>query len=51
MYEFQCDYVKPKYREKARLCNMDTGSFVVYIKTEEIYVDIAEGAETSFDTS
>ena len=26
------DYVKPKYREKAKLCYMDTESFIVYIK-------------------
>ena len=32
MYEFWCDYVKPKYDEKAKLCYMDTGSFIVYIK-------------------
>ena len=32
MYQFWCDYVKPKYDEKARLCYMDTDSFVVYIK-------------------
>ena len=30
---------------------MDTESFVVYIKTEEIYKDIAEDVETRFDTS
>ena len=32
MHEFWCDYVKPKYDEKAKLCYMDTDSFVVYIK-------------------
>ena len=26
------DYVKPKYGEKAKLCYMDTESFIVYIK-------------------
>ena len=33
MYEFWYDYVKPKYGEKAKLCYMDTDSFIVYIKT------------------
>ena len=33
MYEFWYDYVKPKYGEKAKLCYMDTNSFIVYIKT------------------
>ena len=30
---------------------MDTGSFIVYVKTDDIYKDIAEGVETRFDTS
>ena len=40
MYEFWYDYVKQKYGEKAELCYMDTGSFIVYIKTNDIYKDI-----------
>ena len=32
IYEFWYDYVKLKYGEKAKLCYMDTGSFIVYIK-------------------
>ena len=51
MYEFWYDYVKPKYGEKAKLCYMDTNSFIVYIKTDDIYKDIAEDVETRFDTS
>ena len=30
---------------------MNTNIFIVYIKTEEIYVDIAKGVKTRFDTS
>ena len=30
---------------------MNTGSFIVYIKTDDIYKDIAEDAETRFDKS
>ena len=30
---------------------MDTGSFIVYIKTDDIYKDIAEDVEIRFDTS
>ena len=41
MYEFWYDYMKPKYREQAELCYMDTDSFIVYIKD----------VETRFDTS
>ena len=29
IYEFWSDYVKPKYGEKAKLCYMDAGSFIV----------------------
>ena len=45
------DYVKPAYRKKAKLCDMDTDSFIVYIKTHGIYKDIAEDIETRFDTA
>ena len=37
--------------EKAKLCYMDTGSFIVHVKAEDIYKDISEDVETSFDTS
>ena len=37
MYEFCYDYVIPKYGEITKLCYMDTGSFIVYIKTDNIY--------------
>ena len=50
MYEFWYDYVKPKFGEKAKLCDMDTDSFTVYIKTDNIYKDIAAGDEKIFDT-
>ena len=36
MYECCYDYVKPKYGKKAKLCYMDTDSFVAYIKTDDI---------------
>ena len=50
MYEFWHDNVKRKYVKKAKLCYMDTDSFIVYIKTDDIYKDIAEEVETRFDT-
>ena len=49
MFEFW--YVKPKYGKETKLCYMDTDSFIVYIITDDIYKDIAEGAQTRFDTS
>ena len=30
---------------------MDTESFIVHVKADDIYKDIAEDVETSFDTS
>ena len=51
MYEFWYDYVKSKYEDKARLCYMDTDSFVVNIKTKDFYKDIAENVKERFDTS
>ena len=48
---FWYDYIKPKYQERAKLCYMDTDSFVVYIKTADFYEDIADDVEKWFDTS
>ena len=51
MYEFWYDYVKPKYGENAKPCYMDTDSFIVHVKTDNIYKDIAENFKTKFYTS
>ena len=51
MYEFLYDYVKPKHGENTKLCYMDTDSFIVHVKTDNIYKVIAENVETRFDTS
>ena len=51
MYEFWYDYVKAKYGKKAKLCLKDKHSFIVYIKTDDIYKDIAEDVEKRFDMS
>ena len=51
MYEFWYDYIKPKYQEKAKLCYMDTDSFITHIKTEDFYKDIANDVEKWFATS
>ena len=50
MYDFWYDYVKPTYGEKAKLCYMDTNTFIVYIKADDIYKDIAEDVETRLHT-
>ena len=51
MYEFWYDYIKPKYQDRAKLCYMDTDSFVIHIKTEDFYEDIPDDVEKWFDTS
>ena len=51
MYEFWYDYMKPKYNDNVKLCYMDTDSFVMNIKTEDFYKDIANEVEKRFDTS
>ena len=42
MYEFCYDYVKPKYQDKAKLCYMDTDSFIIHIKTEDLQMNLEE---------
>ena len=51
MYEFWYDYMKPKYGDNVKLCYMDTDSFIMHIKTEDFYKDIANDVEKRFDTS
>ena len=51
MYGFWYDYVEPKYSEKAKLCYIDTESFIVQIKTNNICKGTAEDAENRLDTS
>ena len=51
MYEFSYDYVKPKYSEKAKLRYMDKYSFIVHMKTEDIYKDIAKDVVKMFNNS
>ena len=51
MYEFWYDYMKQKYSNDVKLCYMDTDSFVMHIKTNDFYKDIASDVENRFDTS
>ena len=51
MYKFRYDYLKPKCDDNMKLCYMDTDSFIMYIKTEDFYKDIANDVEKRFDTS
>ena len=51
MYEFWHDYIKPKYDNDVKLCYMDKDSFIMDIKTNDFYEDIANNVENRFDTS
>ena len=41
IYEFWYDYMKPKYVDNVKLCYMNTDRFIMHIKTENFYKDIA----------
>ena len=45
MYEYWYGYMKPKYGDNVKLCFMDTDSFIMHIKTEDFYKDIADDVE------
>ena len=49
--EFRYDFIKPKYHNNLKLCYIDTDSFIINIKTEDFYEDIANDVEKRFDTS
>ena len=51
MFEFWYDYIKPKYGDRAKLCNMDTDSFIIHTITANFYEDIANDVERWYDTS
>ena len=51
MYEFWYDYMKPKYDNNVKLCYMDTDNFIMDIKTDDFYKDMANEVECKFDTS
>ena len=51
MYEFWYNFMKSKYGNRAKLCYMDTDSFIINIKTEDFYGDISENVMERFHTS
>ena len=36
------DYIKPKYQNNTKLCYIGIDSFIIHIKTEDFYKDIAD---------
>ena len=51
MYAFWYDYIKTKYQNNIKLCYMDTDSFIIHIKSENVYEGITDDIEKRFDTS
>ena len=51
MYKSWYDYINPKYQKKAKLCYMDTDSFITHVETWYFYKDIAQDINKWFDTS
>ena len=51
MYQFWYDYMKPNFQNNTKLCYVHADSFVIYIKTEDVYEGIADDLEEIFDTS
>ena len=51
MYDFQYNYIKRKYGDKAKLLFTDTDSFMYEIQTGDFYKDISADVKRMFDTS
>ena len=51
MNEFWYYYIKPKYQVNAKLCYIDTDRFIINVKTEDAYQDIANDVKKWNDTS
>ena len=50
-YDFQYNYVKPKYSENTKLFYMDPDNFIAHVKANDIYKDVGEDVEIRSDTS
>ena len=50
MYELWYNYLKQKYGGNVKLCCMDINSFIVHVKTDDIYKDNTKDVEKRFDT-
>ena len=51
IYDYWYNEMKPKYKDRIRLRYMDTDSFIMHIKTEDFFKDIADDVEKKYDTS
>ena len=46
LYEFWYDYIKPKYQDREKLCYVDIERFIIQIKTEDLYKNIANNVKS-----
>ena len=51
MFDFHYNYIRDKYKNKAKLLFTDTDSLMYQIKTEDFYKDISPDIRDKFDTS
>ena len=51
MYDFHYNYIKQKYKDKAKLLFTDTDSLMYEIETKDFYKDISTDVKRRFDTS
>ena len=45
IYEFWCDYLKPKYQDKVKLSYMDTNSYTLHTEISNFFEDIANDVD------
>ena len=51
MFDFRHDCVNPTHSENAKLCYINTDSFIIRVKTDDVCKNIAEHGLTGFETS
>ena len=45
MFEYWYGYLKPNCGDNVKLCYVDTDNLIVWVKVEDVYIDLAENVE------